>query len=76
MNIYDIKAVKMNGKEVSLEEYKGKVLLIVNTASKCGFTRNSKGWKNYIRNIRMKDLRYLDSPVTNLRDRILLTTPI
>jgi len=38
MNIYDFKAIKMNGQEVSMEEYKGKVVVIVNTASKCGFT--------------------------------------
>ena len=38
MNIYDFKATKMNGQEVSMEEYKGKVVVIVNTASKCGFT--------------------------------------
>lgn len=38
MNIYDFKLNNIYGEEVSLEEYKGKVLLIVNTASKCGFT--------------------------------------
>jgi glutathione peroxidase len=37
-SIYDFKVAKSNGEESSLEEYKGKVLLIVNTASKCGFT--------------------------------------
>ena len=38
MDFYDIKVKAIDGKEVLLEEYKGKVLLIVNTASKCGFT--------------------------------------
>ena len=42
MSIYDFSAKSITGKEVSLSEYKGKVLLIVNTASKCGFTPQYK----------------------------------
>ena len=38
MNIYDFKAKTIDGKEISLDKYKGKVLIITNTASKCGFT--------------------------------------
>lgn len=38
MSIYPYTARSIRGKEIELEEYKGKVLLIVNTASKCGFT--------------------------------------
>ncbi|MFK4302398.1 glutathione peroxidase-family protein [Paenibacillus sp. RC254] len=38
MSIYDYSAVAMNGKEISLSDFKDKVVLIVNTASQCGFT--------------------------------------
>jgi glutathione peroxidase len=38
MSIYDFSAAAMNGQEKSMSEYKGKVVLIVNTAGRCGFT--------------------------------------
>lgn len=37
-NIYDFNAESINGQTIDFRQYKGKVLLIVNTASKCGFT--------------------------------------
>ena len=43
MSFYDFKARLINGREVSLEEYKDKVVLVVNTASKCGFTPQLTG---------------------------------
>jgi glutathione peroxidase len=42
-SIYDFTVKLINGKEIQLSEFKDKVLLIVNTASKCGFTPQFEG---------------------------------
>ncbi|MGK9477024.1 glutathione peroxidase [Melioribacter sp. OK-6-Me] len=42
-NIYDFNVKDIDGKDVSLSKYRGKVLLIVNVASKCGFTPQYEG---------------------------------
>ena len=41
-SVYDFTVKSINGKEVKLSQYKGKKLLIVNTASKCGYTPQYK----------------------------------
>jgi glutathione peroxidase len=43
MSIYDIKVKTISGEETTLSPYKGKLMLIVNVASKCGFTPQYKG---------------------------------
>ena len=42
-SIYDFPLVSIDGEAFSLEEYRGKVILIVNVASKCGFTKQYEG---------------------------------
>ena len=41
--IYEFSALSLRGEDISLELYKGKVVLIVNTASKCGLTPQFEG---------------------------------
>ena len=62
MEFYNFKAKRLNGKEVSLEEYKGKVVLVVNTASKCGFTPQLAGLTNLYNKYENKDFVILGFP--------------
>ena len=47
--VYDFEAQSINGKPVALKQFKGKVLLIVNTASACGFTPQFGGLEESFR---------------------------
>jgi len=62
MSIYDFKAITIDGDEVSLEQYKGKVLVIVNTASECGFTPQYKGLETLYEHYKDSDFEILGFP--------------
>lgn len=52
MNIYDFEANDYLGNLVSLKQYEGKVILVVNTATKCGFTPQYEGLEAYMKNMK------------------------
>ena len=60
--IYDYKVKNRDGKEISLSDYKGKVLLIVNTATGCGFTPQYEGLEKLYKEFHDKGLEILDFP--------------
>ena len=60
--VYDFKAEKLEGGEQSLSEYEGKVLLIVNTASKCGFTPQFDGLEKVFQKYKDQGLVVLGFP--------------
>jgi glutathione peroxidase len=55
-SIYDIPVRKISGADASLGEYKGKVVLVVNVASKCGLTPQYEGLENLYRKYRDRGL--------------------
>lgn len=62
MNFYDFKANDINGKEVSMSDYEGKVVLVVNTASKCGLTPQFEGLEALYKEYKDRNFEILGFP--------------
>jgi len=60
--VYEFSAPLLDGREVSLDEFRGRVLLIVNTASKCGFTPQYAGLEELFRTYKDRGLAVLGFP--------------
>ena len=62
MSVYDYSAVSIRGEDVPLSRYEGNVLLIVNTASECGFTPQYKGLQALYEKYREQGFEVLGFP--------------
>ena len=62
MSIYDYSVKNRNGEDISISQFKGKVLIIVNTATGCGFTPQYEGLEKLYKEYHDKGLEILDFP--------------
>ena len=62
MTLYDLEAKSISGDDISLSEYRGQVMLIVNTASKCGFTPQYKELEGFYQKYKDRGLVVLGFP--------------
>ncbi len=69
MNVYDFTAKTRKGEDVALSDFRGKVLLIVNTATGCGFTPQYKELQEIYEAFHDKGLEILDFPCNQFRDQ-------
>ena len=69
MGIYDFKVKAQDGSEVSLSDYKGKVMLIVNTATGCGFTPQYDELQDIYEEHQKDGLEILDFPCNQFADQ-------
>ena len=69
MGVYDFKVTARDGSEVSLADYEGKVLLIVNTATGCGFTPHYEPLEAMYKEYRDQGFEILDFPCNQFADQ-------
>ena len=69
MNFYDFVAKDINGKDINMNQYKGKVVLVVNTASKCGFTPQFKGLEELYNEYKEKGFEILGFPCNQFKNQ-------
>ena len=66
-NAYDYEFTSIDGDTIKLSDYKGKVIVVVNVASRCGYTPQYEGLQSLWSNYKNKDLIVLGVPTNNFR---------
>jgi len=69
LNIYDFNVTDIDGKEISMSKYRGKVLLIVNVASECGFTPQYTGLEKLYQLHKDEGFMVLGFPCNQFREQ-------
>ncbi len=69
MSLHKFEAKLLNGKSVNLSDYEGKVILIVNTASKCGFAKQFKGLQDLYRDYKSEGFVVLGFPSDQFKNQ-------
>ena len=69
MTIYDFTVRNNKGEDISLSEYKGKVLLVVNTATKCGLTPQYDELETLYKKYQGKGFEILDFPCNQFKEQ-------
>ncbi|MFM7016436.1 MAG: glutathione peroxidase, partial [Bacteroidota bacterium] len=64
-SVYDFTMKDIDGKPISLNEYKGKVIVFINVASKCGFTPQYESIEKFYENYKSKGVVVLGFPANN-----------
>ena len=66
-NAYDYEFKSIDGDKIKLSDYKGKVIVVVNVASRCGYTPQYEGLQSLWSNYKNKDVIVLGVPTNNFR---------
>lgn len=69
MSVYDFNVKQTDGTKKSLADYQGKILLIVNTATHCGFTPQYEGLQNLYEQYQTRGFEILDFPCNQFKNQ-------
>ncbi|WP_283680300.1 glutathione peroxidase [Lentilactobacillus sp. Marseille-Q4993] len=69
-SLYDFKETEMSGQEIDFDQYRGKVLIVVNTASKCGFAPQLEGLEDLYKKYHDEGLEVIGIPSNQFKQEL------